>query len=120
MTDQLTTNDDWDVKNALSNADDRVSDLKELLEIWLRQSPKLVSQIRSALENDEAEKVQIAAHTLKGSLQILCADQVCRAALELENAGRTRQLSDGMALLRQLEEQLGQIRPKIIDFLNTN
>ena len=64
MTDQMTASEGWEVKNALANADDRVSDLKELLEIWLRQSPKLLSQIRIALENGDAKKLELAAHTL--------------------------------------------------------
>ncbi len=119
MTDQLNTSNVWEVKNALANADDRVSDLKELLGVWLRQSPKLISQIRSALENDDAEKLELAAHTLKGSLQILCADHVSRVAFELETAGRNHQFSNGMGLLDQLEEQIGQIQSKIVDFMNT-
>ena len=117
MTDQATTTNEWTVELAMSSTDDCVEDLQVLLEIWLRQSQTLMNDIRTSLENRDAAKLRQAAHTLKGSLQILCAETAAKAALGLEYAGRDQRVDDGPALLVELESELDQIRPKIEEFL---
>ena len=88
-----------------------------MIEIFLRQMPELLSDIRNALENSDSTKLEIAAHTLKGSLQILCADDACSVAAELEIAGKTGRFSDGLKRLSQLEAELAGVAEQITKFL---
>lgn len=108
----------WDEKLAMANVDGNVQDLKELLEIWLRQTPCLLFDIRTALENNDHGSLHLAAHTLKGSLQILGIEAAVSISQALENAGRTELTSDGMNLLIQLESELNLVTPQILFFLN--
>ena len=108
---------EWSVEQAMSSTDDCIEDLQVLLEIWLRQSQTLLKEIRSSLLNRDSAMLRQAAHTLKGSLQILCAENAAEAALGLEYAGRDQRVDDGAALLAELESELDQIRPKVEEFL---
>ena len=117
MSDSLPTGPVWDLELALKGVDGCVTDLKELLEIFLRQMPELVSDIRIALETNEADKLHLAAHTLKGSLQILCADAAEKAAADLETAGKKGQVTNGSEMLRKLETELARVREKSVEFL---
>ena len=117
MTEQVTITNEWNIELAKSSTDDCIEDLQELLEIWLRQSQILLKEIRTSLLNRDSAMLRQAAHTLKGSLQILCAENAAKVALGLEYAGRDQRVDDGAALLVELESELDQIRPKIEEFL---
>jgi HPt (histidine-containing phosphotransfer) domain-containing protein len=120
MTEHLHTKCNWDVRSALANVDGHVSELKYLLEVWLRQIPQFNSEIRLGIENRDGKRIQLAAHTLIGSLQILCAEEFCPAAVSLEDAGRSGQTSDVHVLFDQLESQLASLSGRAADFLAEN
>ena len=107
----------WNLESALKGVDGCASDLRELLEIFLRQTPALMVDIRSALESHDAKKLHLAAHTLKGSLQILCADEACAVAAELEALGNKGQTDSGGQLLSKLDTELASVLKGITDFL---
>ena len=104
---------------ALESVDGSAPDLRGLLEIWLRMAPQLLSDIRCALDNDEPEKLVLAAHTLKGSLQILCAEEACRYAAELEAAGQKRLVSSAAGVLPKLVAEIADITELVTKYLNT-
>lgn len=110
----------WDETLAMANVDGHVQDMKELLEIWLRQAPCLLFDIRTALQNNDPVSLHLAAHTLKGSLQILGIEAAASIAQALENAGRTGLTTDGMNLLIQLEGELDLVTPQIVFFQNAH
>ena len=120
MTDRLPIDLRWDAELALANLDDCLEDLKDLLEIFLRQTPRLLRDIRSALENNDAQKLHIASHTLRGSLQILCADAAESLAGALETAGQQGRIADGTQLLPKLEEELAVITQQVQTYLATH
>ena len=119
MTDPVPAGGAWSVQLALGSVDGSEPDLRELLEIWLRQSPRLICDIRRALENDDAEKLLLAAHTLKGSLQILCAEEACLYAAELEAAGQKRQVLSVASSLPKLEAELAIMTRLVTAYMNT-
>ena len=119
MSDAELSHRAWTVQLAMECVDGCESDLRELLEIWLRQSPLLLCDIRSALQNDEPEKLQLAAHTLKGSLQILCADAACEYAAALEFAGEKRMTASAACALPKLEAEIADLTQLITTYLNS-
>ena len=119
MTDPVPAGGAWTVQLALESVDGSEPDLRGLLEIWLRLSPRLLCDIRSALENDDAENLLLAAHTLKGSLLILCAEEACLYAAKLEAAGQKRQLSSAAGLLTKLEAEIAVISRLVTAYMNT-
>ena len=117
MSDSLPIGLVWNLESALKGVDGCVSDLRDMLEIFLRQAPALMSDIRSALEKNDPKKLHLAAHTLKGSLQILCADEACAVAGELESLGNKGQTAGGVQLLSKMESQLAGVLKGINEFL---
>ncbi len=69
--------------------------LLEIIDIFLNtECPPLMSQIRTAIEQGDAESVHHAAHSLKGAVSNLGASVAVAAALQLESIGRENDLSD--------------------------
>ena len=104
----------WNETVALSNVGGDVADLRDLLQIWLEQVPGLLSDIESALQEREPDRLYLAAHTLKSSLQLFGMDACGRVAEDLELAGRMRDMDhclDGGLRLRQwIEKATEQVR----------
>lgn len=94
-------------------------DLKNLLKIFLRETPRLLSDIRTAVENSETQRLHLAAHTLPGSLQILCADDAEFKAGAMETAGKHDRTAVAVTLLPKLEHELAMITLQVTTFLNT-
>ena len=120
MTDQIPDGLVWNEQLALEIVDGCISDLKDLLEIWLRQSPRLLSDIRSALESHDAKKLHLAAHTLRGSLQIFCTDVDHSAAAALEAVGRIGQTPNEIDLFTKLEVEIALVTQQVVVFLKAN
>jgi HPt (histidine-containing phosphotransfer) domain-containing protein len=101
----------------LAAALDRVGGDKELLEevaqLFLETSPDLVAEIGRAVAAGNAEALERAAHTLKGSVGNFGAEAAFEAALRLEKMGRSRDLSGVEAALRALEEEMERLRPAL-------
>jgi HPt (histidine-containing phosphotransfer) domain-containing protein len=104
----------WSDTLALINVDGDVNDLKDLLAVWLRQTPRLLGELVVAIQCKNSESLHLAAHTLKGSLQILGMAAASELAAALETAGRIDELEGAsltlMQLQRLIEEATGQIK----------
>ncbi len=58
--------------------------LRELVEIFLADSPKLLERIRQALEHNDPDAVRSAAHAFRGSMSTFAARRVSETAQKLE------------------------------------
>ena len=67
--------------------------LRELCQIFLDESPKLLQKLREAIAAADSEGVMRAAHTLKGELGYLGVAKAVQAARELEDMGHEKNLS---------------------------
>ena len=106
----------WNDTIALANVAGDQEILIELMEIWLRQTPRLLLDIKQAVQSDNPDALHLAAHTLKGSLQVFGMETAASIAAALEVAGRTRNLAGGADLERQLEAELALVVPQIIAY----
>ena len=91
--------------------------LRELVEIFLAEVPGLLAQIRSGVEEKHAEKVERAAHTLKGALLNFGGRRACEVARQLESRGREARLGDVAQLVSRLESEVTQVCRALSDFL---
>ena len=66
-------------------------------------APRLVAEIREAIEEQDAEKLEQAAHRLKGSLIPFVAPAAMNAAQALETMGHVQDLSKALEEYRLLE-----------------
>jgi HPt (histidine-containing phosphotransfer) domain-containing protein len=79
--------------NDIQTPDDVVF-LLELLDIYIQDLPKVISNINSAVENKDAAKLQFWAHRLKGSSITLGIDLISDISTTLEEAAKLNRFDD--------------------------
>ena len=83
--------------------------LREVAQLFLKEYPPLLRQIRDAVHHADADRVMEAAHTMKGSLATLGAEAGAQIAFQLEMMGRKHLLDGSQSACRALEEQLDRL-----------
>lgn len=80
--------------------------LREVAQLYMDEYPTIVDQIQAAVRSGSALDLQRSAHTLKGSLGTLGAEQAAAQALRLEMMGRLQNMTDASAALCELHRVL--------------
>ncbi len=83
--------------------------LQELVAMFQEQSAELLNDIKGAILQGDAKKLQFSAHTLKGSAGTFCAPMTCEAAQILEDMGMNADFTHAAIALAQLEFALQQM-----------
>jgi len=83
--------------------------LPELMSIFRNDYPKQLSAARRAVEENNADGVKRAGHTLKGALANLAATGPCRTAETIEEIGESEDLSQAEPALVRLEQELTHV-----------
>ena len=107
------TDEVFDRDATLARVDGDLEFLMELVELFLEDSPKLLSRIRDAVARGDSKALERAAHTLKGSVGNFDAKATFEAALKLENMGRNEDLSNAEEAYSALEEELERLKPAL-------
>jgi len=89
--------------------------LREVARLFLDEYPALMVEIREAVVARDANALERAAHTLKGSVSNFGADAAYNAAFVLEMMGRTRDLTQVERGLADLGEALQFIHPALLE-----
>ncbi len=79
----------------------------------------MVEAMRHSLSEQDAEGLQRAAHTLKGSMRYFGAEKAYQVADELEDLGRQQQLEAAVEKLNQLDEALNEVNPRLARFVES-
>jgi HPt (histidine-containing phosphotransfer) domain-containing protein len=87
--------------------------LGELVELFLADSPRLLEEIRAAVESQDADQLMRAAHTLKGSVSNFCAPLAVEAAQKLEAQGRAGNLASAPQCLARLEQVMERLTAEL-------
>jgi len=80
--------------------------LEEIAALFAEDCPKLLADIRSAIDAGNSGKVERAAHTLKGSVSNFGAEPAREAALRLEMLGRSGDLRPAVEAYAVLEREI--------------
>jgi PAS domain S-box-containing protein len=88
--------------------------LGDLVDLFLEECPRLVGEIRGALERKDAKAVQRGAHSLKGSTSNLAAQMASEAALKLERLAQAGDLGHAESVLQELERELVRLKPALL------
>src|SRR5206468_11193862 len=95
----------------LASVEEDLDFLREVIELFLEDYPGRLTGIREAVRGKEGEKLERAAHGLKGGLGSLYAEAAQAAATQLEQMGRTGELAEADKTLAVLEQELDRLRP---------
>ncbi len=106
---------DWD--DALEGTGNDQELLHDILDAYLGEAPQLMKKIRSAIDQQNAANLHIAAHTLKGALRSIGAAAVSELAYQLERIGRSGELDHAPESLTQLESATAKLDDEVKCYL---
>jgi CheY-like chemotaxis protein/HPt (histidine-containing phosphotransfer) domain-containing protein len=87
--------------------------LEELVGVIRQEGPKLLADVREAIQRGDAPALKLSAHTLKGSLANFAAADAAEAARRLEMIGKQGDLSEAAQALVLLEHELERFMPEV-------
>ena len=89
--------------------------LKEIVQLFVVESEKLLTRIWESIANKNASDLQRAAHTLKGSIRLFGLERPAAAALRLEIMGRDKNLVSAEQTLLKLNKEVEQLITQLRD-----
>ena len=101
--------EEFDREAMLAELDGDEELVTELIDTMRAEAPKLVHEVRVAVEAADAALVTRAAHTLKGAVSNFGARAAADAALRLEQMGRAGDLSHASPALATLEMEMSAL-----------
>jgi CheY-like chemotaxis protein/HPt (histidine-containing phosphotransfer) domain-containing protein len=72
--------------------DEGIQFVKELVAMYLSDTPKLIDQLKEGLVEANADNVRRVAHTMKGNSRTIGAMTLAELCLDMENLGKASQL----------------------------
>jgi two-component system, sensor histidine kinase and response regulator len=81
----------------------------EVAEAFLEEGPRLLEEIRNALNQGNALTVREKAHALRGAAAQVCAPNVAESAASLETMGRNGDLSRSQPIFDQLQAGMDRL-----------
>lgn len=104
-----------DRDQVLEHTGGSIETLKELVELFAVECPRLMRKMRDAITNNSPSELQQAAHTLKGSIQIFGATRPAAAAFRLETMGRDKNLTGVEEAWSTLVKEIEWFMPMLAD-----
>jgi PAS domain S-box-containing protein len=104
------------MKALLARVEGDRSLLKDLVVLFLEDSPGLLEELRRAVQQRDRHRIERAAHTLKGAVGNFGAVRAMELALKLETAGRT-DLSGITETFLELEQEMAGLFPELSNLI---
>ena len=89
---------------------------KELVQIFLDDSPEIMSDVLAAVETNQHEQLEKSAHALKGLMSNFGASPNCELASTIERAGREKRTESVAVDAEKLKARYEQLCAELIDF----
>jgi HPt (histidine-containing phosphotransfer) domain-containing protein len=91
--------------------------LRDIIQIYLEDVPGMVKKIHAAVEENDANSLQRAAHSLKGLASTLSAHEVVDVAYRLEHIAATRNLADAAKTAVEVDQRVDELSRAVKDYL---
>ncbi len=88
--------------------------LKDVMTVFLQENSSRMEALRRAVDEEDAEAVHRAAHSLKGAAGCISLTAVAEAAAVLERMGRERGLSETQTVMAALEALMASAVEQIL------
>lgn len=95
--------------NAVS-PDDGGAFLRELIDIFLADTPQRFDEIRASLANNDAPTLTRAAHSIKGAAGNFGARELARHAQQVESHAKAADFAAASSLLPALENEYTRVK----------
>ena len=110
----------WNPEEALARADGDAALLREMVQIFLEESPKLLERMRGAVGGNDATGLQQAAHSLRGELGCIAASPLLQQASDIEGLARGGDVVRAGDALADLERNWQRLRPDLQKFVEAS
>jgi two-component system sensor histidine kinase/response regulator len=90
--------------------------LMDLAKLFCEESPRMLEAIQDAIGRKNADALERAAHSLKGSLATFAAPQAVEFASKLERLGRSKELDDAEQVFVALTAEIRRVRTALEGF----
>ena len=87
--------------------------LHQMIRTFLRDTPKRIASLQRALQRKDAAEIASLAHALKGSVGIFLAQHAHDRAQELEELGRSSELSGAEPVFAGLKEEIAKLEENL-------
>ncbi|MCH7989916.1 MAG: response regulator [Planctomycetes bacterium] len=91
--------------------------LEELVEIWLRDSPRQLREIGEAVDAEDSQRLSAVAHALKGQISFFTSGPPLAAVKRLETMGQNNDLSSAESAYDELQETYERLAREISSIL---
>jgi two-component system, sensor histidine kinase and response regulator len=107
---------DW--QEALQSTAGDAALMREILAVFLEESPKMLADVHRAITEQDPVKLRRAAHTLKGSCGYFAARHAQAIAESLEHHSSAGDFEKARATLDELQNELRRIEPALRVYLH--
>jgi two-component system sensor histidine kinase/response regulator len=90
--------------------------LVEIIDVFRDEAPKLLADVRQAVDDQDADTLRRVAHTIKGSLRMLGHEQAAAVAEVLEAQGRAGDFANLDLSVTSLQSQVEHLMPELAVF----
>lgn len=98
----------YDKKAVLERCDNDVELIKELMQMFIEDYPKSISDIEYAVESKDPGKIDRSAHAIKSALGNLGGMKAYQIAYDLELSGKKNNITDSPSLLKNLKDAISE------------
>ncbi len=99
----------FDQETALARVDNDMELFREIAALFFDDSVKLLGEIREAITLGDMQKLELAAHTLKGAISNFFAKEAFDAALKMEMLAREKKLRELDSVYSELDHQIERL-----------
>jgi len=104
-----------DLVEALASIEGNRDLLREIVQMFIEQYPRLLEQIHQALSSSDGKALAAAAHTLRSSAGQVGAHEALDGARRLEEIGERESLAKAPEVLVKLEEELVRVKSALLE-----
>ncbi len=87
--------------------------INELIDTFLEDAPKMIAEIKSALQAKDADTFRRATHSMKSNANTFGATQLAALSKELEMLGKENKLPDNGDRVQALEDAYASVREEL-------
>lgn len=98
--------DRFDPESLWERVDGDMELLRELLEVFTEEGPRMLARIEEAIQHGSAIELQKAAHKMKGSVLQFSATAAAAISFELEEKGKHGSVDGTASLLARLKDEI--------------
>jgi signal transduction histidine kinase/HPt (histidine-containing phosphotransfer) domain-containing protein len=105
----------FDPKQALKGVNGDMDLLREVVRIFLEESPGMMAEIETAIDEKDAARLDRAAHVLKGSVGNFGSRSTFDLALRLEMMAKDRKIDGAEEIFNALSEEMERLGKALAD-----